>query len=86
MIGTARMIISEFLLTSEVEKITRLRDPTRRRMENRGTFPRRIHIAPRRVAWRTADINVWVADPEGWAARRSRGDSGPCRDDLAEDL
>ena len=55
----------EFLLPSEVEKITRLRDPTRRRMEQRGLFPKRIRIAPRRVAWRDAEIMAWVEDPEG---------------------
>jgi predicted DNA-binding transcriptional regulator AlpA len=63
--------IVEFLLPSEVEKITRLRGPTRRRMERRGLFPARIHIAPRRIAWRCADIQAWVADPEGWARRRA---------------
>jgi predicted DNA-binding transcriptional regulator AlpA len=65
------MIESEFLLPPEVEKITRLRDPTRRRMENRGLFPRRIHIAPRRIAWRCSDIQAWVANPENWAMRRA---------------
>jgi predicted DNA-binding transcriptional regulator AlpA len=59
----------EFLIPSEVEKITRLRDPTRKRMEKRGLFPARIHIAPRRIAWRCADIQTWVADPEGWPKR-----------------
>jgi prophage regulatory protein len=77
---------TEFLLPSEVQEITRLRDPTRKRMEKRGLFPVRIRIAPRRVAWRNAEIKAWVEDPEAWSARRSRGDSEPCQDDLAEDL
>ncbi|QOZ33657.1 AlpA family transcriptional regulator [Bradyrhizobium sp. CCBAU 53421] len=59
----------EFLLPTEVEKITRLRDPTRQRMEKRGLFPRRIRISPHRFGWRCTEINAWVADPEGWAKR-----------------
>jgi predicted DNA-binding transcriptional regulator AlpA len=71
--GAARMTVAttEFLLPSEVQEITRLRDPTRRRMEKRGLFAARIHIAPRRIAWRCADIQAWVANPENWAARRA---------------
>jgi hypothetical protein len=41
---------TEFLLPSEVQEITRLRDPTRKRMEKRGLFPARIRIAPRNVS------------------------------------
>jgi predicted DNA-binding transcriptional regulator AlpA len=71
--GADRMTVAttEFLLPSEVQEITRLRDPTRRRMEKRGQFPARIHIAPRRIAWRCADIQAWVEDPEGWAKRHA---------------
>jgi predicted DNA-binding transcriptional regulator AlpA len=71
--GAARMTVAttEFLLPSEVQEITRLRDPTRRRMEKRGLFPARIHIAPRRIAWRCADIQAWVANPENWATLRA---------------
>ena len=70
------MIESEFLIHSEVQAISRLRDPTRRRMEKRGLFPARIHIAPRRIAWRRADIQAWVADPENWATRRAADGGG----------
>jgi prophage regulatory protein len=59
----------EFLLPSEVQAITRLRDPTRKRMEERGLFPARIRISPRRVGWRRTDIQTWVNDPEGWQKR-----------------
>ncbi|MGB6434526.1 MAG: AlpA family phage regulatory protein [Bradyrhizobium sp.] len=59
----------EFLLPAEVQEITRLRDPTRKRMEARKLFPRRIRIAPRRIGWRRTDIEAWVADPEGWQLR-----------------
>jgi predicted DNA-binding transcriptional regulator AlpA len=62
---------TEFLLPSEVQEITRKRDPTRKRMEKRGLFPARIRIAPRRVAWRCTDIQAWVSDPEGWPKRRA---------------
>jgi predicted DNA-binding transcriptional regulator AlpA len=76
----------ELLLPLEVEKITRLGDQTRRRLEERGLFPARVRIAPRRVAWRNAEIQVWLKDPEGYSTRRSQGDSGLCQNDLAEDL
>ena len=66
----------EFFIPSEVEKITRLRDPTRKRMEERGLFPARIHISPRRVGWRCADISSWVEDPEGWAKRHASNGGG----------
>jgi prophage regulatory protein len=74
----------EFLLPAEVQEITRLRDPTRRRMETRGLFPQRIRIAPRRIAWRRADIEQWVKNPEDWQYL-AKGIEEPC-DDLAEDL
>jgi predicted DNA-binding transcriptional regulator AlpA len=86
--GAERMTVvtAEFLLPSEVQEITRLRDPTRRRLERRGLFPARIHIAPRRIAWRCADVLDWCRDPEGWSRRQKEGAGEPCRDDLAEDL
>lgn len=55
---------------AEVELITLTRDPTRRRMEQRGEFPARIHISPRRVAWRCSEIDAWAADPESWQRRK----------------
>jgi predicted DNA-binding transcriptional regulator AlpA len=62
-------VVSEFLLSSEVTQITRLKDPTRKRAEQRGLFPARINIAPRRVGWRRTDIESWCADPQGWSHR-----------------
>jgi prophage regulatory protein len=58
-----------FLLPSEVTALTRLRDPTRARMEHRGLFPKRIRISPRRVGWRRIEVEAWIADPEGWPMR-----------------
>ena len=63
------MIESPFLLPSEVDKISRLSDLTRWRLEKSGRFPKRIRIAGRKVAWRKSEIEAWVADPEGWAGR-----------------
>jgi predicted DNA-binding transcriptional regulator AlpA len=77
---------TEFLLPSEVQEITRLRDPTLRRMEKRGLFPVRIRIAPRRIAWRRVDVLDWCRDPEGWSRPQKEGTGEPCQDDLAEDL
>jgi predicted DNA-binding transcriptional regulator AlpA len=61
---------SYFYRNSEVEEVTLTRDPTRRRMEKRGEFPARIHISPRRVAWRRSEIDDWKIDPEGWRRRK----------------
>jgi predicted DNA-binding transcriptional regulator AlpA len=58
-----------FLLPSEVDELTRLSDLTRRRLEEAGKFPRRIKIANRKIAWRRADILLWLDDPPGWAKR-----------------
>jgi prophage regulatory protein len=68
--------MSEFLLPTEVQEITRLRDPTRKRMERRGLFPERIRISPQRVGWRRTDIQTWIADPEGWAKRHAGNGGG----------
>jgi predicted DNA-binding transcriptional regulator AlpA len=54
-------------LNSEVENISRMCDLTRARLEKRGRFPKRVRIGGRRVAWRKAEIEAWIADPEGWA-------------------
>jgi prophage regulatory protein len=59
-----------FRSSAEVELFTLTRDPTRRRMEQRGEFPARIHISPRRVAWRCSEIHAWAADPESWQRRK----------------
>jgi prophage regulatory protein len=58
--------ISPFLLPDEVYAITRMCDLTLSRMEKRGRFPKRVRIGNRKIAWRRADIDLWVADPEGW--------------------
>lgn len=31
------------------------------RWERSGHFPRRMKLGPRRVAWRTSDIEAWLA-------------------------
>jgi prophage regulatory protein len=62
-----------FLLPSEVTELTRLRDPTRARMEHRGLFPKRLRISPRRVGWRRIDVEAWIADPEGWPKHQAEG-------------
>jgi hypothetical protein len=66
--GAARMTVAttEFLLPSEVQEITRLRDPTRRRMEKRGLFPARIHAINLSNSGKTSSCVFWPEpDPEG---------------------
>jgi len=53
----------ELQLLPEVVARTRLSAPTIWRLERKGKFPKRIVIGFRRVAWRVADLNRWMADP-----------------------
>jgi predicted DNA-binding transcriptional regulator AlpA len=76
----------QFYLDTEVEAITRTRDPTRKRMEIRGLFPRRIRISPRRNGWRRGEIEMWVENPEDWPMRSSERADRPWANDLAGDL
>ncbi|MCO5129242.1 MAG: AlpA family phage regulatory protein [Xanthobacteraceae bacterium] len=41
---------------------------TRRRQEANGQFPKRIHLGTKVIAWRRADVERWLSDPEGFAA------------------
>jgi predicted DNA-binding transcriptional regulator AlpA len=63
------VIETPFLLPTEVDKISRVTDMTRMRLEKSGRFPKRIKIGSRKIAWRRSDIVEWAADPEGWAKR-----------------
>ena len=61
-----------FLLSSdEVEQKTFLCDLTRMRQEKLGRFPKRVKIATRRIAYRGAEIEDWLRDPEAWRQREA---------------
>jgi predicted DNA-binding transcriptional regulator AlpA len=53
-------------LPSEVDAITRTCHLMRVRMEKRGFFPQRVRVGARKTAYYRADIDAWIADPEGW--------------------
>jgi prophage regulatory protein len=53
----------ELHLLPEVIARTRLSAPTIWRLERKGKFPKRIVIGFRRVAWRVAELDRWMADP-----------------------
>jgi prophage regulatory protein len=53
----------ELQLLPEVVVRTRLSAPTIWRLERKGKFPKRVVIGLRRVAWRVADLDRWMADP-----------------------
>ncbi|UIJ43693.1 AlpA family phage regulatory protein [Sphingomonas cannabina] len=38
------------------------------RREAEGTFPRRVKLGPRCVAWYDSDVSAFVADPMGYRA------------------
>lgn len=58
---------SPWLFESELSTYHPVSGSTRRRQEAIGRFPRRIHIGTKVVAWRRADVEAWLADPEAWA-------------------
>jgi prophage regulatory protein len=53
----------ELQLLPEVLARTRLSAPTIWRLERKGKFPKRLVIGFRRVAWRVAELDRWIADP-----------------------
>ena len=61
----------ERILTgTETEEVTGLADRTRRREEEAGRFPKRIHISKNRVGWLRSEIQGWIKAKAG-----ARGDA-----------
>jgi predicted DNA-binding transcriptional regulator AlpA len=60
---------SPFLTLPEVEAISRISAPTRKRLEDRGHFPKRFRIGCRKLGWRKTEVLEWAADPEAWRVR-----------------
>ena len=50
-----------FLFPREVEAYLRVSETTIWRQERLGKFPRRVHLAPKRIAWRTPEIVAFAA-------------------------
>lgn len=50
-----------FLFLEEVCAYLRVSDTTIWRQERAGRFPRRVHLSPKRVAWRTRDVVAFAA-------------------------
>ena len=50
-----------FLFLEEVCAYLRVSDTTIWRQERAGKFPRRVHLSPKRVAWRTPQIVAFAA-------------------------
>jgi predicted DNA-binding transcriptional regulator AlpA len=56
-----------FMLKEEVEMVHPVTDRARKRAEAAGIFPRRVHLALHKPAWRRTEIAAWQADPNAWA-------------------
>ena len=54
------------LRISRVKLRTGLSTATIYRREAGGTFPARVRLGPKMVAWYESDIDAWVADPMGY--------------------
>jgi prophage regulatory protein len=52
--------MARMLREREVKHITGLSRVTRWRMERRGEFPGRVHLAPRCVGWPEAEVMEWM--------------------------
>lgn len=59
------------------DSLLRMRDVRRRtglsvatvyRREAAGTFPKKVRLGPKSVAWYESDIDAFVADPAAYAA------------------
>ncbi len=57
-----------FVGEGECQQLTSLSRTTRWRMERKGTFPKRVKIAPNRIAWRLSEILLWAAEQPPVAA------------------
>jgi prophage regulatory protein len=64
---------SPFILPDELDAIVRNSDLTRRRMERKGLFPKRVKIAERKTAHRRVDIEEWCENPDAWVKRNAAG-------------
>jgi prophage regulatory protein len=54
----------KLLLPAEVRERVRLSDPTIFRLRRKGKFPQPIILGERRIAWREAEIDEWLASRE----------------------
>ncbi|WP_168202946.1 MULTISPECIES: helix-turn-helix transcriptional regulator [unclassified Tardiphaga] len=63
------MSATPFVLEDELKTIHPVSRVTRWRQEKAGSFPKRINLSPRTIAWRRADIEAWQIDPPRWADR-----------------
>jgi prophage regulatory protein len=59
-----KMIISIYVDLKQVTEISTLSRSTIDREMKKGTFPRKIHISPRRVRWLRSEIEAWQRSRE----------------------
>ena len=52
---------NELLLKPELKQLVPLSDTTIWRMERDGTFPRRIVLSRKRVAWKRSEVMAFIA-------------------------
>lgn len=50
------------ITNAELRRMVPISDAHIRRLEKAGSFPSRIHLTPRRIAWYRKDIKAWVQD------------------------
>lgn len=55
----------------DVVRITGLSRATVYRRIAEGRFPPPVHLGGRACGWRAAALQVWIDDPEGYAASRT---------------
>jgi predicted DNA-binding transcriptional regulator AlpA len=62
---------SAILTSREVDELVPISPTTRWRQEKLGRFPRSFKISSRMNGYHRADVETWLADPEGWATRQT---------------
>ena len=61
MSGSASDQVTRLLRRQLVEQVTGLPTSSLYAAMKAGQFPKPVNISPRRVAWREADVNAWIA-------------------------
>ncbi|GDY28271.1 hypothetical protein AHAT_41610 [Agarivorans sp. Toyoura001] len=57
-----QQLTNRFVRERECAQITGLSRQRRWKMEKQGTFPKRINLGPRTIAWKLSELQQWIED------------------------
>jgi prophage regulatory protein len=61
MVQPTEVRVTRTIRRQQLREIVPLADSTIYEMEQRGEFPRRFALTPRRVVWDLAEVEAWLA-------------------------